>query len=151
MWFNYLKIAVKLDFEPKVSATIRRYFRQTINNTIKSHLLPVAEQQADEILQQYNHARAYLEQTLEQEAEGKIASNRRLQSALEQKIKDYDSAVAGINNCLRAMQLHKHLLPTILQSDFIPVSPKAEAFDISSNGNGVADSEAIADAVKHSL
>jgi len=33
--------------------------------------LPAAEQQADEILQQYN-ARAYLEQTLEQEAEIKL-------------------------------------------------------------------------------
>ena len=142
---------LKLDFEPKVSATIRRYFRQTINNTIKSHLLPAAEKQANEILQQYNYARAYLEQTLEQEAEGKIASNRRLQSTVEQKIKDYDSAVSGINNCLQAMQLHKHFLPTIIQSDFIPVSPKAEAFDIRSNGNGFADSEAIADAVKHSL
>ena len=34
---------LKLDFEPKVSTTIRRNFRQTINQTIKSHLLPIAQ------------------------------------------------------------------------------------------------------------
>ncbi len=34
---------LKLDFEPKVSATIRRSFRQTINQIIKSQLLPTAE------------------------------------------------------------------------------------------------------------
>jgi hypothetical protein len=34
--------------------------------------LPTAEKQADDILQQYNHARTYLEQTLEQEAEEKL-------------------------------------------------------------------------------
>lgn len=52
---------LKLDFEPKVSETIRRNFRQTINQTLKTHLLPSAEKQADEILQQYNQARAYLD------------------------------------------------------------------------------------------
>jgi hypothetical protein len=55
---------LKLDFEPKVSTTIRRNFRQTINQTLKTHLLPMAEKQADKILQYYPQARAYLEQTL---------------------------------------------------------------------------------------
>jgi replication fork clamp-binding protein CrfC len=36
---------LKLDFEPKVSATIRRNFRQTINQTIKTQLLPAADKQ----------------------------------------------------------------------------------------------------------
>jgi hypothetical protein len=35
---------LKLDFEPKVSTTIRRNFRQTINQTLKTQLLPLAEQ-----------------------------------------------------------------------------------------------------------
>ena len=104
---------LKLDFEPKVSATIKRTFRQTINQTINTELLPMAEKQADEILQQYNQARAYLEQTLEKEAEEKIARNRRLLSEVEQKIAAYNEAVAGINSCLEAMQLYERQLPVI--------------------------------------
>ena len=104
---------LKLDFEPKVSATIKRTFRQTINQTINTQLLPMAEKQADEILQQYNQARAYLEQTLEKEAEEKIARNRRLLSEVEQKIAVYNEAVLGINSCLEAMQLYERQLPVI--------------------------------------
>lgn len=104
---------LKLDFEPKVSDTIRKSFRQTINQTIKTHLLPMGEKQADEILQQYPYARAYLEKTLEQEAEEKIANNQRLLSQVEGKIEEYNTAVAGINSCLQAMQLYEHLLPII--------------------------------------
>ncbi|BAZ28345.1 hypothetical protein NIES4074_07760 [Cylindrospermum sp. NIES-4074] len=104
---------LKLDFEPKVSDTIRKSFRQTINQTIKTHLLPMGEKQADEILQQYPYARAYLEKTLQQEAEEKIANNQRFLSQVEGKIEEYNTAVAGINSCLQAMQLYEHLLPII--------------------------------------
>ena len=104
---------LKLDFEPKVSNTIRKSFRQTINQTIKTQLLPMGEKQADEILQQYPHARAYLEKTLQQEAEEKIANNQRLLSQVGEKIQEYNSAVVGINSCLQAMQLYEHLLPII--------------------------------------
>jgi replication fork clamp-binding protein CrfC len=104
---------LKLDFEPKVSDTIRKSFRQTINQTIKTQLLPMGEKQADEILQQYTHARGYLEKTLQQEAEEKIANNQRLLSQVEGKIEEYNTAVAGINGCLQAMQLYEHLLPII--------------------------------------
>ena len=107
---------LKLDFEPKVSATIKRTFRQTINQTINTELLPMAEKQADEILQQYNQARAYLEQTLEKEAEEKISRNRRLLSEVEQKIAAYNEAVLGINSCLEAMQLYERQLPVIAAS-----------------------------------
>lgn len=110
---------LKLDFEPKVSATIRRSFRQTINSIIKNQLLSTAEKQADDILQQYNHARTYLEQTLEQEAEEKIASNRWLISEVEQKIEIYNQAIVGINNCLQSMHLYNHLLPVIGDSDLM--------------------------------
>jgi len=122
---------LKLDFEPKVSATIRRNFRQIINQVIKTQMLPSAEKQANEILQQYNHARTYLEQTLEKEAESKIASNRYSRTAVKQKIEFYNQAVSGINICLQAMQLYEHFLPKIGDSDLLPVSTESEAFNFS--------------------
>jgi replication fork clamp-binding protein CrfC len=110
---------LKLDFEPKVSTTIRRNFRHTINNTLKTHLLPTAAQQADEILQQFPEARAYLEQTLEQEAEEKIERNRRLKLDIEQYIEQYNQAVSNINNCLQAMQVYEHQLPIISNKELV--------------------------------
>ncbi|PHM08707.1 dynamin-like GTPase family protein [Nostoc sp. 'Peltigera malacea cyanobiont' DB3992] len=104
---------LKLDFEPKVSHTIRKSFRQTINQTLKTQLIPMANQQSDEILQQYPQARAYLEKTLEQEAEEKIANNRQLLNIVEENIAAYNSAASSINSCLQAMQLYDHLLPVI--------------------------------------
>ncbi|MBE8988985.1 dynamin-like GTPase family protein [Nostoc sp. LEGE 12450] len=104
---------LKLDFEPKVSQTIRKSFRQTINQTLKTKLLPMADQQADEILQQYPQARAYLEKTLQQEAEEKIANNRRLLSVVEENIAAYNSAASSINSCLQSMKLYDHFLPVI--------------------------------------
>ncbi|MGL5877919.1 MAG: dynamin family protein [Xenococcaceae cyanobacterium] len=109
---------LKLDFEPKVSATIRRNFRQTINQTLKTHLLPMAQKQADEILQQYNFARSYLEKTLEKEAEEKIVRNQRSQDEIEQKIQEYNLSVSGINSCLQAMQLFEHQLPVISSDEY---------------------------------
>ncbi|NEU79797.1 dynamin-like GTPase family protein [Nostoc sp. UIC 10630] len=104
---------LKLDFEPKVSQTIRKSFRQTINQTLKTQLLPMADQQADEILQQYPQARAYLEKTLQQEAEEKIANNRRLLSVVEENIAVYNLAASSINSCLQSMKLYDHFLPVI--------------------------------------
>ncbi len=124
---------LKLDFEPKVSQTIRKTFRQTINQTVKTQLLPMADKQADEILQQYPHARAYLEKTLAQEAEEKIVNNRRLLSAVEQKIAAYNQAVTAINSCLQAMGLYEHLLPEIGKYD-------AEVVDLNiSDNNGLVE------------
>lgn len=120
---------LKLDFEPKVNATIRRTFRQTINQTLKTQLLPTAEIQADNILQQYNQARAYLEQTLEKEAEEKIIRNQRLLSEVEQKIEAYNDAVAGINGCLEGMGLYENKLAVIGQSDVVSVSIDSEVFE----------------------
>ena len=104
---------LKLDFEPKVSTTIRRNFRQTINMTIKSHLLPTAQQQADKILQYYPQARKVLEQTLEQEAIAKIALNQKLLLEVKQEIELYNQAVNGLNNCLRSLNLSEYQLPII--------------------------------------
>ncbi|AUT04466.1 dynamin family protein [Nostoc sp. CENA543] len=127
---------LKLDFEPKVSQTIRKTFRQTINQILKTQLLPMTESQAEEILQQYPQARVYLEQTLAQEAEEKIANNRRLLNAVEQKIEAYNLAVTNINSCLQSMQLYNHLLPTIstTQSELVE--------DISAS-NGVLISDGL--------
>ncbi len=104
---------LKLDFEPKISATIRRHFRQTINQTLKTHLLPIAEEQRDAILQQYSHARAYLESTLEEEAEEKIRRNEQLQADLKDKVAAYNGAVEGINQSLQALELYQHQLPAL--------------------------------------
>ena len=138
---------LKLDFEPKVSATIRRNFRQTLNQTLKTHLLPMAEQQADAIFQQYDHARAYLEQTLEKEAEEKILRNQRLLSEVDHNIVTYNQSVEAINSCLQAMQLRDRQLPFVSTPDFDQTVPayNSETFDfISGNGtqSGVLDPNA---------
>jgi replication fork clamp-binding protein CrfC len=141
---------LKLDFEPKVSQTIKRSFRQTINQTIKTLLLPMADEEADAILQQYNQARAYLEQTLEKEAEEKIKTNRRLQDEIEQRIETYKQSVDGINSCLQGMLLNRHQLPVIGEADLtqIPVSVESEGFDFSSNFASVSDSVDVPDSLK---
>jgi replication fork clamp-binding protein CrfC len=126
---------LKLDFEPKVSETIRKNFRQTINQTLKSQLLPAAEKHTDSILQQYSHARSYLEQTLAKEAEEKIIKNERSQVEIIQKIDAYNQAVSGINTCLQAMQLYEHLLPAIGDSEILPVSTDLQSSNFSLNSN----------------
>ena len=133
---------LKLDFEPKVKATISRDFPATVNQALNTHLDRMATQQRSEILQQYTQARAYLEQTLEQEAEEKIANNRRLQSAIEQKVADYNSAVTGINSCLQAMGLYDHQLPVVGQVDVIPIVSDLEDSHVSAIANGVVHAEA---------
>lgn len=139
---------LKLDFEPKVSATIRKNFRQIINNTVKTHLLASTEKQADEILQQYNHARAYLEQTLEKEAEEKIRRNERSQSEIQSRVSAYNQSVAGINSCLQAMQLSKHLLPVIGDADLLPVFTDAESLDFSLTSVDVSTSNGKVEAIE---
>ncbi|MEA5570777.1 dynamin-like GTPase family protein [Calothrix sp. UHCC 0171] len=104
---------LKLDFDPKVSETIRRSFRQIINQTLKTQLLPMADKHAELILQEYINARNYLEKTLQKEAEDKILHNQRLLEAIAQKVNTYNQAVSAINSCLQAMTLHQHLLPEI--------------------------------------
>ena len=124
---------LKLDFEPKVSTTIRRNFRQTINQTIKTQLLPMAQQQAEKILQYYPQARAFLEQTLEQEAIAKIALNQKMQLEVKEKIKQYNQSVNGLNECLRSLQLSNHQLPVIDREMTIKIESKTQT---SNNDNG---------------
>lgn len=54
-----------------------------------------------------------LGQTLEQEAQEKIARNVRLQEEIKEKIQAYNEAVSGINNCLQSMQVYEHQLSLI--------------------------------------
>ncbi|OIP70256.1 MAG: dynamin family protein [Oscillatoriales cyanobacterium CG2_30_44_21] len=108
---------LKMDFEYKVKDTVVRTYRQTINQTLNTHLLEGAEKQADKILQQYDRARAYLAQTLEKEAQAKVDSNRKLQAEIMKNIDAYNVAVSGINQCLEAMQLSRKKLPVVSESD----------------------------------
>ena len=106
---------------------MRRNFRQVINQTLKTQLLPAAARQQEEILSRYSQARAFLGQTLEKEAEERIANNQRLLSEVEQKIEQYNQAVGGINGCLKAMQLDRHQLPIIAEEELLSVDDDSEA------------------------
>lgn len=110
---------LKLDFEPKIHKTIRQVFRQTINNNIKTNLLPMAEKMADNILQKYDLARANLEKTLHQEAAEKIGFNQQLLSKLMGDINLYNEAIKSINNCLESQQIYDRKLPLINDNEGI--------------------------------
>lgn len=123
---------LKLDFEFKVKDTVLRTFRQTINQTLNTHLLAGADKQADKILQQYDRAREYLAQTLEKEAQLKIDNNRRLQGEVKQNIDAYNGAVSNINQCLEAMQLSRKKLPIISESDLSIATTISDVIDAES-------------------
>jgi len=110
---------LKLDFELKVKDTIIRTFRQSINQTLSTHLLTSVEKQSNAILQQYDNARDYLAQTLEKEAQVKLDKNRSLQIAVEKNIAIYNEAVFGINQCLEVLDLSRKNLPIISDSDLL--------------------------------
>ncbi len=110
---------LKLDFELKVKDTIIRTFRQSINQTLSTHLLTSVEKQSNAILQQYDNARDYLAQTLEKEAQVKLDKNRSLQVAVEKNIAIYNEAVSGINQCLEVLDLSRKNLPIISETDLL--------------------------------
>lgn len=115
---------LKLDFEPKVNHTIQSTFRQTANQTLKTHLLPLVKQQEEMILQQYNRARSHLEKTLEREAQEQLDSNQVQLQEVQNKMADYNEVVSGINSCLQAMLLDRYQLPLAnLQEAIIEVEP----------------------------
>jgi len=116
---------LQLDFQPKVEATIQRNFRQAMNQMLKTQVLPFAESYSLNILQQYDQARAHLQRTLEEEAKLKIAQNEQDLGAVEEKIKVYNEAIAGINDCLESFNLYDKRLPLV--SDGVPMpSPTIE-------------------------
>jgi replication fork clamp-binding protein CrfC len=119
---------LKIDFEEKVRDTVMRSFRQVINQSLNNQLLPIANLQAEQILAQYDRARAYLAKALEKEAEEKIRQNQRQLAEVEQRIGVFNEAVEGINSCLEAMQLDRHRLPTLDRSDLLllPINDPTE-------------------------
>lgn len=121
---------LKLDFEQKVKETVLRTFRQTINQTLNNHLLNAAQAQADAILHEYDHARAYLAQTLDKEASEKVLENQRLKAELEGKIEDFNGAIANINACLAAHQLDRKKLSPISKEDLTttPAEERSEPY-----------------------
>jgi hypothetical protein len=66
---------------------------------------------------------------LEKEAEEKIRQNQRQLAEVEQRIGVFNQAVEGINSCLEAMQLDRHRLPTLNQSELLllPINDRAES------------------------
>ena len=74
-------------------------------------------------------ARAYLATALEKEVEEKIRQNQRQLAEVEQSIGIFNQAVEGINSCLEAMQLDRHRLPTLNQSELLllPINDYAES------------------------
>jgi tetratricopeptide (TPR) repeat protein len=93
----------------------------------------MAKKQADMILQNFDQARSYLEQTLEREAEEKIANNSRKQEEVRQKIERYNQAINSFNACLTALGLQKNNLPVIGDQE-LEIIP--EIVNHSSNGHG---------------
>ncbi|BAY62259.1 hypothetical protein NIES22_23310 [Calothrix brevissima NIES-22] len=136
---------LKLDFEPKVSHTVRKSFRQTVNQILKNQLLEMADNQADYILQQNPQARNFLEKTLEQEAEKKIANNQRLLQEVKQKITAYNLAASSINTGLQLMQVNEHLLPLIKDVEAVE-----ENIDPRTTSNGFLISDGLLDIVGES-
>ena len=67
--------------------------------------------------------------TEQKEAEEKIRQNQRQLAEVEQSIGIFNEAVEGINSCLEAMQLDRHRLPTLNQSELLllPVNDIAES------------------------
>lgn len=134
---------LKLDFEPKLLATVRRNFRQTINQTFKTQLLPMAQQQANGILQEYNSARAFLEKTLEKEAQEKIARNQESLTHIQQKIEQYNQGVNEINSCLQFYQLYESQLPIIAQSDLFYTISNSQIINAEIEGEENQDLELV--------
>ncbi len=118
---------LKLDFEPKINQTVRSNFRQETNNTLKTQLLPIAKQVADEILQRYPEAKQFMEETLKREAKEKIALNEQLLKQLEANMDSYNQAVFAINCCLQALNLSREMLPLIARPES---SSNSEATEI---------------------
>ncbi len=132
---------LKLDFELKVKDTIIRTFRQSINQTLSTHLLESAENQSNAILQQYDHARDYLAQTLQKEAQVKLDKNRSLQVAVEKNIATYNEAISSVNQCLEVMDLSRKNLPIISESDLSMTTVISDVIDAESVVVEVSDSE----------
>jgi GTPase Era involved in 16S rRNA processing len=105
---------LKIDFEHKVTETISRTYRQTVNQILNTHISLAAKQQAQNILGSYSQALAYLSQILDKEAGDRLAINQQHLAQLQAKIDTYNQAIQPINDLLSLMQLDRKKLPVIL-------------------------------------
>ncbi|MEB3230434.1 MAG: dynamin-like GTPase family protein [Leptolyngbyaceae bacterium] len=108
-----IRQVLKIDFEQKVQDTILRTFRQTINQTLNTHLRVAATQQVDLILRQYDDARIHLAKILEKEATEKIRRQQRLQSQFQEQIDVFNGAIAGLNECIEQSKIDRELMGAI--------------------------------------
>ncbi len=120
---------LRLDFEQKVKETVMFTFRQTINQTLNSHLLDTTEKLADSVIQKYEQARIYLAKTLEKEAQEKIAAIQQQQEAVERNIEIYNQCILEINLCLERMLLDRKRLPEIQKHDLALIFSNSESND----------------------
>ncbi|MFN5854719.1 MAG: dynamin family protein [Pseudanabaenaceae cyanobacterium] len=134
---------LKIDFEHKVTETISRTYRQTVNQILNTHISAAAKQQAQHILGSYDQALAYISQILDKEAADRLAINQQHKAELKTKIDRYNQAVQPINDLLILMQLDRKKLPVILTEDlnYIPQpvvdhSNQNISQNISQNGSG---------------
>jgi replication fork clamp-binding protein CrfC len=104
---------LKMDFEQKVSTTVMRTFRQTINQMLNIHLLPAVRVQGQEISEQYDQARQYMAIVLQREAEEKLRLNQSLLAEVEQNIDLYNASITGVNTCLEVMSCDRQKLPLL--------------------------------------
>jgi hypothetical protein len=104
---------LKMDFEQKVSTTVMRTFRQTINQMLNIHLLPAVRAQGQDISEQYDQARQYMAVVLQREAEEKLRLNQSLLAAVEQNIDLYNASISSVNACLEVMSCDRQKLPLL--------------------------------------
>jgi replication fork clamp-binding protein CrfC len=104
---------LKMDFEQKVSTTVMRTFRQTINQMLNIHLLPAVRAQGQDISEQYDQARQYMAVVLQREAEEKLRVNQSLLAEVEQNIDLYNASISSVNACLEVMSCDRQKLPLL--------------------------------------
>ncbi len=105
---------LKLDFEQKVTKTVMREFRQTMNQTLNTHLLPAIAAQVTVIQEQYDRARLYLSEILEQEAIEKQRRNQQQLTKVQAQIQQFNQAITAVNNCIDESQSDLAKLGTIV-------------------------------------
>jgi replication fork clamp-binding protein CrfC len=105
---------LKLDFEQKVTETVRRSFRQTLNQTLNTHVLSYIEHQTTVILQQHDRACLHLVKVLEQEAIAKVQSNQQRRLELQEKITQYNQAITAIHDCSVMLSIATPKLPMVI-------------------------------------
>ncbi|MEY3868399.1 MAG: hypothetical protein RLZZ338_2290 [Cyanobacteriota bacterium] len=117
---------LEIDFKPKVGKTTQQSFRPKIVKTLQSHLLLMGEQKFALIPTLADRARDHFKNTLGKKAEEKLDKNRQAKAKIEEKMRLYNQAVMGINQCLEKMGVSDKL-PVIDLPDILIVTETTEA------------------------